>query len=63
VQAARYFSKIITKKSVFAEQGYWLTAICSMYTDKVKTKSMLETIAHSDSFYKEKAKILLEEEF
>jgi hypothetical protein len=63
VQAARYFSKINTKKSVFAEQSYWLTAICWMYTDKPKAKKMLENISQSASFYNGKAKVLLEEEF
>lgn len=62
-QAQRYFSKITPQRSVFGEQATWLEAICSMYTDKVKAKSMLETIAHSDSFYQAKAKELLAEEF
>ena len=63
IEAERYFSKINTQKSIFAEQTSWLEAICSMYTDKVKAKSMLETIAQSDSFYKAKATELLTEEF
>jgi hypothetical protein len=34
-----------------------------MYADKPKAKKMLDSIAHSISFYKAKAKVLLEEEF
>ncbi len=63
MQAERYFSKINTQKSVFSEQTTWLKAICSMSTDKVKAKKMLETIAQSVSFYNAKAKELLAEEF
>lgn len=63
MQAELYFSKINTQKSVFSEQTTWLKAICSISTDKVKAKKMLETIAQSDSFYKTKAKELLAEEF
>ena len=62
-QAYRYFSTINTNKSSFSEQSTWLTAICWIYTDKPKAKSMLEAIAHSDSFYQAKAKELLAEEF
>lgn len=62
-QAQHFFSTIDTTQSSFSEQTTWLTAICWMYTDKPKAKSMLETIARSHSFYKAKAKILLEEEF
>jgi len=62
-QAFHYFSKINTQKSAFSEQTSWLTAICCMYTNKSKAKQILEIIAHSDSFYKAKAKLLLEKEF
>jgi len=62
-QAQHFFSTIDTTQSSFSEQTTWLTAICWIYTDKPKAKSMLETIARSHSFYKAKAKILLEEEF
>ncbi len=63
MQAERYFSKINTQKSIFSEQTTWLKAICSMSTDKVKAKKMLETIAQSASFYKAKATEILAEEF
>lgn len=63
MQAELYFSKINTQKSIFAEQTTWLKAICSISTDKVKAKKMLETIAQSASFYKAKATEILAEEF
>ncbi len=62
-QAQRYFSKINTQRSVFAEKKTWLLAICYLYSDKIKAKSMLEAIAYSDNFYQAKAKELLAEEF
>jgi len=62
-QAFHYFSKINTEKSAFSNQTSWLKAICCMYANKPKAKQMLETIAHSDSFYNAKAKELLAEEF
>ena len=62
-QAQHFFSKINTTQSSFSEQTTWLTAICWMYTDKLKAKKILDSIAHSNRFYKAKAKVLLEEEF
>ena len=62
-QAQHFFSTIDTTQSSFSEQTTWLTAICWMYADKPKAKSMLETIEQSDSFYKTKATELLAEEF
>lgn len=62
-KALYYFSKINISQSTFAEKASWLNAICTMYTDKVKAKRKLKSIAQSDSFYQAKAKQLLAEEF